>query len=90
MDFFIRWIFGVAVDQPLDGAVAFKITTQDFGKFDGMSEHWYGYRTKMLSTLGVAGFSSILDQARPSKLSIHSDWNSGICSYDCEITLIKE
>ena len=54
-----------AVNQPLDRAVAFKITAQDFGKFDGKPEHWYGFRNKMLSTLGVAGFSSILDQARP-------------------------
>ena len=53
-----------AVDQ-LDRAVAFKITAYDFRKFDGKPEHWYGFRNQMLSMLGVAGFVSILDQARP-------------------------
>ena len=53
-----------AVDQPLDRAVGFKITAEDFGKFDGKPEHWYGFRNKMLSTLGVAGFSPSLIRQR--------------------------
>jgi len=81
MDFFIKWFFGTeddVVDNEIDHqapnnevnelfnrAVTFKITAQDFGKFDGKPEHWYGFKNKMLSTLGVAGFSSILDQGRP-------------------------
>jgi hypothetical protein len=54
-----------AANEPLNRAVTFKITAQDFGKFDGKPEHWYGFKNKTLSTLGVAGFSSILDPARP-------------------------
>jgi len=54
-----------AVNEQFNRAVTFKITAQDFGKFDGKPEHWYGFKNKTLSTLGVAGFSSILDPARP-------------------------
>ena len=44
-----------------------KIAVHDFGKFDGKPEHWYAFKNKTMSTLGVAGFSFILDKTKPIK-----------------------
>jgi len=30
-------------------------------------EHWYAFKNKTISALGVAGFSTILDKAKPIK-----------------------
>ena len=48
-------------------AVNFKITPKDFGKFDGKPEHWFPFRNKTESTLGVAGFGSLIDVRVPLK-----------------------
>jgi len=48
-------------------AVSFKIAANDFGKFDGKPEHWYAFKNKTMSTLCVAGISSILDKTKPTK-----------------------
>ena len=72
MDFFIKWLLGHEEDElssnpPLMPekdeykAVSFKITAKDFGTFDGKPEHWFPFKHKTESTLGVAGFSSLLD-----------------------------
>ena len=69
MVFFLKWLFGSSQDDEKDStkAVAFKIGANDFGKFDGRPEHWYAFKNKTMSTLGVAGFSSILDKGKPIK-----------------------
>jgi hypothetical protein len=71
MVFFFNWIFGKQEDNDdvmeSSKAVSFKIGAQDFGKFDGRPEHWYAFKNKTMSTLGVAGFSSILDKSIPIK-----------------------
>ena len=48
-------------------AVSFKITAKDFGKFDGKPEHWFPFRNKTESTLGMAGFGSLIDTKVPLK-----------------------
>jgi hypothetical protein len=48
-------------------AVTFKITATDFGKFDGRPEHWFPFKNKTESTLGIAGFSSLVDDNFPIK-----------------------
>ena len=80
MDYFIKWLFGAEEDgastqvQVKEGtqnhsyqAVSFKITAKDFGKFDGKPEHWFPFRNKTESTLGVAGFGSLIDTRVPLK-----------------------
>ena len=75
MDFFIKWFSGGQEDEDDDvksvkessKAVSFKISAHDFGKFEGKPEHWYAFKNKTISTLGVAGFSSILDKATPMR-----------------------
>ena len=75
MDFFIKWITGTKdddlnefnVDGDSNKAVTFKITAKDFGKFDGIPTHWFAFKNKVQSTLGIAGFSSLLDERIPIK-----------------------
>ena len=82
MDFFIKWMFGSDGDDDATSetaqtggitpeynyqAVSFKITPKDFGKFDGKPEHWFPFRNKTESTLGVAGFGSLIDARVPLK-----------------------
>ena len=75
MDFFIKWFSGRQEDEDNDAksvkesskAVTFKIAVHDFGKFDGKPEHWYTFKNNTISTLGVAGFSPILDKAMPMR-----------------------
>lgn len=74
MNFFLNWLRGdedegdfiprpAAIQGEL--AASFKITAKDFGKFDGMPEHWFSFKNKTKSTLGIAGFSSLLDPNVP-------------------------
>ena len=69
MVFFFNWLFGSRCSEEdekyFSKAVSFKIAAHDFGKFDGKPEHWYAFKNKTMSTLGVAGFSSILDKTKP-------------------------
>ena len=71
MVFFFNWLFGSRHSEEdekyFSKAVSFKIAAHDFGKFDGKPEHWYAFKNKTMSTLGVAGFSSILDKTKPIK-----------------------
>jgi len=75
MDCFNKWFGGGQEDEDDDvesvressKAVSFKIAAHDFGKFDGKPEHLYAFKYKTISTLGVAGFSSILDKATPMR-----------------------
>jgi len=54
-------------------AVSFKITAKDFGKFDGSPEHWFAFKNKTQSTLGIAGFSALLDERIPIR-DIEGNW----------------
>jgi hypothetical protein len=54
-------------DEMFNKAVTFKITATDFGKFDGRPEHWFPFKNKTESTLGIAGFSSLADEKVPIK-----------------------
>jgi hypothetical protein len=78
MDFFLKWLFGAhdedsseisstMLDQDEEGnkAVTFKITAKDFGTFDGCPEHWFSFKNKTQTTLGIAGFSSFLNARVP-------------------------
>ena len=71
MVFFFNWLFGSRHSEEdekyFSKAVSFKIAAHDFGKFDGKPEHWYAFKNKTMSTLGVAGFSSILCKTKPIK-----------------------
>ena len=76
MDFLIKWLFGSEDDDSQvptilkdDSykAVTFKINATDFGKFDGQPEHWFPFKNKTESTLGVAGFSTLIDDKVPMK-----------------------
>jgi len=71
MVFFFKWLFGSRQggedEKYFSKAVSFKIAAHDFGKFDGKPEHWYAFKNKIMSALGVAGFSSILDKAKTIK-----------------------
>ena len=71
MVFFFNWLFGSRHSEEdekyFSKAVSFKIAAHDFGKFDGKPEHWYAFKNKIMSALGVAGFSSILDKAKTIK-----------------------
>jgi len=75
MVFFFNWLFGsrqVKEDAKyFSKAASFKIAAHDFVKFNGKPEHWYAFRNKTLSTLGVAGFSSIR-QSRIRKATAES------------------
>ena len=74
MNFFLNWLWGnedegdfIPRPAAIQGELAatFKITAKDFGKFDGMPEHWFSFKNKTKSTLGIAGFSSLLDPDAP-------------------------
>jgi len=71
MVFFFKWLFGSRPveenEKYFSKAVSFKIAAHDFGKFDGKPEHRYAFKNKTMSTLGTAGFSSILDKTKPIK-----------------------
>jgi len=71
MVFFFKWLFGSKPAEEnkkyVSKAVFFKIAAHDFGKFDGKPEHWHAFKNKTMSTLVVAGFSSILDKTKPIK-----------------------
>ena len=72
MVFFFNWLFGSRQDDEDDKefskAVSFKVSANDFGKFDGKPDHWYAFKNKTMSAFGVASFSSILDDAKPIKV----------------------
>jgi len=70
MVFFFNWLFGSRQhgeedEKYFSKAVFFKTAAHDFGKFDGKPDHCCAFNNKTMSTLGVAGFGSILEMTKP-------------------------